>query len=76
MFVVDHQEAESDSSFRSVPPRYGGQRFTTPAVELDQAEAFSKPPLVRNPSLSFYESESRHKLEKGMVDAVTAPPRK
>lgn len=69
--IIDPSDSEVDAAARNVPSRYG-QRFTTPPLDLeDQNEAFSmaKPPLVRNASLSFYDSENRHKEKVSKADS-------
>lgn len=56
MIIVDPHEAEIEPVIRPLPSRYG-QRFTAPALDLE--DELDKPPLVRNPSLSFYEADNR-----------------
>ena len=74
---LDPHEADIDPVTRTLPSRYG-QRYTTPPLEIEEGEGFSltKPPLVRNTSLSFYEAENRMKEKTTKVDGPRAVSRK
>ena len=65
IIIADPHEAEIDPVSRSLPSRYG-QRFTAPPLDLE--DELNKPPLVRNPSLSFYEADNRMKEKSAKAE--------